>query len=119
RMSLTDPRTTTRDSHPAPRRARALTAPFRRAWRWFAHQPLALRVGMVAVAVAGLAVGGFYARSVLQKQDAAREVADGWRDFQESLQKTDLTAMRAALARVQAAAPDDAGAARYLGILAR
>ena len=111
-------------SHPSPRpatrsRLRFVAAPFFRLRRWFGYQPLALRVGLVAVLVAGVTVGGVYARSVLKKRETAREVAAAWGAFREAQLKADADAMRAALDRVQAAAPDDAAAARVRSVLDR
>src|SRR5262249_14872238 len=73
----------------------------------------------LVVLALGLAAGAVFARWHFTKQAADREVAAGWRDYEEGARKADLDAMRAALDRVSAAKPSDPNAARYRTILDR
>ena len=58
-----------------------LFAPFRRVWRWFAHQPRGLQFGVLLVLIAALVVSGYFGRSYLQKRGTARELAAAWGDY--------------------------------------
>jgi tetratricopeptide (TPR) repeat protein len=121
-----DPRTQTpsaaRDRPPATRLravARRLTAPPRAAWRWFAHQPRAIQVGLVLILLAALAAGGYYGRSYVKKRERTREVGAAWGEFNTAARKYNLDGVRAALDRVLAADPAEPTAVRYKAMLDR
>src|SRR5262245_47860431 len=96
---------------------RWITAPVRLAWRWFAHQPRALQVGLVLVLLAALATGGYYGRAFLQKRDNAREVGAAWEAYAYAAGRGALDGIREALDRVLVASPADPIATRYKAML--
>jgi tetratricopeptide (TPR) repeat protein len=101
-----------------PRRIiRWLTAPARSAWRWFAHQPRGLQVGLVAVVLAALVTGGYYGQSYLKKRLATRDVGAAWAEYAHAVRRVDVDGIRDALDRVLAANPGDDTALRYRAML--
>ena len=96
---------------------RWLFAPFRRAWRWFAHQPRAIQFGLILVLVAALAVGGYYGQSYMKKRSTAKEIAAAWGEYNAAASKVDLDGIRAALDHVLAIDPNEETAIRYKAML--
>jgi tetratricopeptide (TPR) repeat protein len=91
----------------------------RRTWRWFAHQPRALQIGLILVVLTGLAAGAYYGRSFVKKRLTDREVGAAWREHAHAVGKGDVDDIRAALERVLAITPDDPTAKRHLSMLDR
>ncbi len=114
-MSHTPPNT-----KPTPRRFAAwrfVFAPFRRLYRWYSHQPRALRLGLAITLLAAAISGGVYARYHLKKRADVQAVASAWRDFDTAARQADIPAMHTALDRVAAANPSDPLPARYRAML--
>jgi predicted Zn-dependent protease len=117
------PEATSQPSERAARSARRrflalLAVPFLRVGRWFSHAPRAIQIGVVLVAVGALAGGTYYGQSYLAKRAREREVAAGWREFEEAGRSADVPAMHTALDRVLAASPHDATATARKAALA-
>ena len=96
---------------------RWLTSPARLAWRWFAHQPRALQIGLVAVLLAAFATGCYFGWSYLKKRSTDKEVGAAWREHAYAVGKADVEEIRAALDRVLRIKPDDPTAKRHLAMI--
>ena len=92
---------------------RWITAPARRSWRWFAHQPRALQIGLIAVLLAALAAGTYYGQWYLKKRGRTSELAGAWSEYVAALRKSDIDGMREALDHVLAVVPNDPTATRH------
>ena len=98
---------------------RWLSSPARLAWRWFAHQPRAIQIGLVAVLAAGLATGCYFSWSYLKKRSTDKEVGAAWREHAYAVGKADVEEIRTALERVLRIKPDDPTALRHLAMIDR
>jgi len=96
---------------------RWLASPPRLAWRWFAHQPRALQVGLVLVVLAALATGGYYGRLFLKKRQAAEKVGAAWAEYAQAVRRADVEGIREALDHALVANPGDEIAIRYRAML--
>ncbi|MFO0825249.1 MAG: hypothetical protein U0792_19370 [Gemmataceae bacterium] len=100
-------------------RLRRLGVPFQRFGRWISYQPRWFRVGFLVVLAIGIIAGTAYSRIYLKKREAERATATAWQAYNDAANKTDLDAMRVALARVLEANPTDPHAAQFRDMLDR
>jgi Flp pilus assembly protein TadD len=105
------------DPAPGLRLFRRAAVPFRRAWQWFRYLPRVIQAGLALVLVGGLAGGGYYLTTVLQRRATHKEAMSGWADYDTAARKTDLPGMKAGLDRVLAAQPGNPLATRRMAAL--
>ena len=69
---------------------RWLTSPVRLAWRWLAHQPRAIQIGLVLVVLAAIGTGAYYGRTFVKKRLAARDVGAAWAEYGNAVRRADM-----------------------------
>ena len=97
---------------------RWLTSPVRLAWRWLAHQPRAIQIGLVLVVLAAVGTGAYYGRTFVKKRLAARDVGAAWAEYGNAVRRADMDEIGAVLDRVLTVSPGDETATRYKAMLA-
>ena len=98
--------------------SRWLAAPFVWARIRLYYAPRPVQAALLLVLAGGLATAAYSGDAYRQRREAEREVAAGWRAFEDAAERADLEAMTAALDRVLAVRPGDPTAGRRKAALA-